>query len=397
MDNKYSFLQEKIKDEAGSPKKRRKKIFRIMILGLLLGTFACFGFFTLKPWAENLFAGEAEEVSIPEDSAEEAKDYEETVKKQEEDNYLKVLNKLQGVAKDAVKSMVSISGEDKDSDKEVLSGIILADNGRELIIAGQNFASDNIEEMNVTFCDENVYPAEIKVQDTNIGIGVYTVRKSAMDNETLEKISVAELGNSYIVKSGEPVIVLAKGKNAADVISYGLIASTEEQMEVADRSEGILRADTAGTEFDHGVFVSSEGKVLGIIPHTKEKEGKKLLVTAYEISDIKNELELMANGNTIPYLGIYGTKVVEKMQEEGIPAGIYVKRVEKDSPAMEEGIQRGDVITHVMDQEVTSMQEYQNILFQQKENMVLTIKCQRIGADGEYTEIECKVSVGAKE
>lgn len=397
MDNKYSFLQEKIKDEAGSPKKRREKIFRIIILGLLLGAFACFGFFALKPWAENLFAGEAEEVSIPEDSAEEAKDYEETVKKQEEDNYLKVLNKLQGVAKDAVKSMVSISGEDKDSDKEVLSGIILADNGRELIIAGQNFASDDVEEINVTFCDGNVYPAEVKAQDTNIGISIYAVRKSAMNDDTLGKVAVAELGNSYIVKSGEPVIVLAKGKNAADVISYGLIASTEEQMEVADRSEGILRADTAGTEFDHGVFVSSEGKVLGIIPRTKQKEGKKLLVTAYEISEIKNELELMANGNTIPYLGIYGTKVAEKMQEEGIPAGIYVKRVEKDSPAMAEGIQRGDIITHVMTEEITSMQDYQSILFQQKENTVLTIKCQRIGAGEEYTEIEFKVSVGAKE
>ena len=293
--------------------------------------------------------------------------------------------------------MVSVSVEDEESERNFLSGIIIADNGRELVIAGQNLASEDSGDIYVTFYDGKIYPAQIKAQDTNIGISIYAVRKSELDEDTLKKTTVAELGNSYIVKSGEPVIVLEKRKETADVISYGLIASTEEQIEIADRSEGILRADTAGTEFEHGVFVSSEGKVLGIIPRIKKKEGKKLLVTAYEISDIKNELELMSNGISVPYLGIYGTTVVEKKQEEGIPAGIYVKRVEKDSPAMEQGIQRGDIITQVMDKKITSMQEYQNILFQQKENAVLTIKCQRIGADEEYTEIEFKVSVGAKE
>ena len=391
MDNKYSFLQEKIKDEAGSPKKIKKTIFRIIVLGLLLGAFACFGFFALKPLVENIFAGDTKEISIPEDNVE-VNVPEEDVQKYEEENYLKVLNSLQGVAKEAAKSMVVISGGE-----EVLTGIIMADNGKELIIACQNFASDDTKDISVTFCDEEEYPAKLKRQDTNIGIGIYAVKKSALSKSTLKNMAMAELGNSYVVQSGEPVIVLGKRKSGSDIISYGLVASSKEQREVADKNIGILRADAAGVEFEHGVFVSSEGKVLGIIPRNEGGEGKKLLITAYGISDIKNELEQLSNGKSIPYLGIYGTKVTEKMQEEDIPAGIYVKNVEKDSPAMGEGVQRGDVITHVMDEEVTSMREYQHILFQQKENAILTIKCQRIGADGEYTEIEFKVAVGVKE
>lgn len=40
---------------------------RIAIYGVILGAFACLGFFALKPWMQDLFRGNLETVTIPED------------------------------------------------------------------------------------------------------------------------------------------------------------------------------------------------------------------------------------------------------------------------------------------------------------------------------------------
>ena len=67
MSDDYSFLQEKIKDEAGSPKTIRKKVTRMIIFGFIFGIMACFTFFALKPVVAGLLGQDKEEISIPED------------------------------------------------------------------------------------------------------------------------------------------------------------------------------------------------------------------------------------------------------------------------------------------------------------------------------------------
>ena len=66
-EKKYSFLQEKIKGKQGSRETLIKQFIRIAIYGLILGMFACLGFFALKPWMQQWFAGNAKTVMIPED------------------------------------------------------------------------------------------------------------------------------------------------------------------------------------------------------------------------------------------------------------------------------------------------------------------------------------------
>ena len=59
-EKKYSFLQEKIKGKQGSRETLIKQFIRIAIYGLILGMFACLGFFALKPWMQQWFAGNFE-------------------------------------------------------------------------------------------------------------------------------------------------------------------------------------------------------------------------------------------------------------------------------------------------------------------------------------------------
>ena len=81
---KYSFLQEKIKDEAFSRKKVLYKISWLVGKGLLFGVAASIGFFALKPWAESTFQKNPDKIEIPKDEDTQNTPSEDTQTTQEE-------------------------------------------------------------------------------------------------------------------------------------------------------------------------------------------------------------------------------------------------------------------------------------------------------------------------
>ena len=105
----------------------------------------------------------------------------------------------------------------------------------------------------------------------------------------------------------------------------------------------------------------------------------------------------MANGESVPYIGIYGTTVTSELKEkQGMPAGIYVVDVDPDSPAMEAGIQSGDIICQVGDESVSSIVTYQSAVLATKSGRQVVVKGMRLGADG-YVDVKFTVTVGSKE
>ena len=63
----FFFTRKDKKGKQGSRETLIKQFIRIAIYGLILGMFACLGFFALKPWMQQWFAGNAKTVMIPED------------------------------------------------------------------------------------------------------------------------------------------------------------------------------------------------------------------------------------------------------------------------------------------------------------------------------------------
>ena len=128
-----------------------------------------------------------------------------------------------------------------------------------------------------------------------------------------------------------------------------------------------------------------------------QDEGDTQTANAYAISDLKTTIELLANGDSVPYIGIYGTAVTSTVQnEQGIPAGLYVIEEDPDSPAMAAGIQNGDVIWEVNGENVTSLVTYQKALLDTMAGETVTLRGKRLGSGG-YVDVEFTVTVGSKE
>ena len=401
MGDDYSFLQEKIKDEAGSPKRFRKRVIHTIILGFIFGIIACCTFFVLKPWGEKFLGKDIQEVSIPEDEVTE-ESQENTQEdpapvETEEQIHKKMLKTLQSTAKDVRAGVVGVSGQksmEESTSIRKTTGVILADNGSELLILSQTLWNKEPEKTSVTFADGSKHEATWKMCDYNIGIGLCAVNKETISKETWAQIAVADLGNSFQTESGEAGIVMGISAKDELKVSYGFIAATEEKTEIADGAIELLRVDAAGAVYEDGIVFNQDGQMIGLV--CKATNGNHTHVISYSVSDIKKEMEALSNGKSVSYMGVWGIVLPDELKEEGLEEGIVVHEIDADSPAMKAGIQCGDVITHIGDSKISDMKEYRNILLKYNEKNEVVLTGLRKGADNSYVEMNFKVVIGKK-
>jgi len=145
-----------------------------------------------------------------------------------------------------------------------------------------------------------------------------------------------------------------------------------------------------------GILINTAGETLGIFypalsEMTSSVYGADVCVLG--ISSIKNLAESLSNGSNGASLGIYGADIpVQIRSGEGLPEGVYVLKLEMNSPAMYSGIQSGDVIKQIDNTPVSSYAALSNMLLKHKKGDIVNVLLMRQGADG-YFEIKVKVTL----
>ena len=405
----YSFLQEVIKDEVGGTGKRKKKILRKIGVGIFIGLVACFTFSVFKPWVESRMSGNPDEVTIPRDTKQTAENETDRSGKdgngQKKDNYSKSVKSLSDVAKKGKRSVVSllvltgatIGNKEFVSESQSVSGVLIADNGQELLILGPTMEVGEAQQIQATFCDGKKYRVTEKKSDANLELTIYAVKESQLEEKTAKSIRLAALGSSYEVKKGDTTVLLGMLFGQGDAVGYGVLRSSTEKAEWADGTYHILGAELAGFTGGSGIMFNRQGEVVGIICDAAGEDAKEELMHAYAISDVKDVMQFLANGESVPYIGIHATDVSENIAEDrGIPRGIYVDKVEADSPAMRAGIQSGDVLTAIGGTDIENFEQYHELLMGKKEGTHLLIKGYRRGAKDQYVAVHFNATVGNK-
>lgn len=405
----YSFLQEVIKDEVGGTGKRKKRILRKIGVGIFIGLVACFTFSVFKPWVESRISGNPDEVTIPRDTKQTAENEADRSGKdgngQKKDNYSKSVKSLSDVAKKGKRSVVSllvltgatIGNKEFVSESQSVSGVLIADNGQELLILGPTMEVGETQQIQATFCDGKKYQVTEKKSDANLELTIYAVKESQLEEKTAKSIRLAALGSSYEVKKGDTTVLLGMLFGQGDAVGYGVLRSSTEKAERADGTYHILGAELAGFTGGSGIMFNRQGEVIGIICDAAGEDAKEELMHAYAISDIKDVMQFLANGEGVPYIGIHATDVSENIAEDrGIPRGIYVDKVEADSPAMRAGIQSGDVLTAIGGTDIENFEQYHELLMEEKEGTHLLIKGYRRGAKDQYVAVHFNATVGNK-
>lgn len=242
-------------------------------------------------------------------------------------------------------------------------GLIVADTGFELLILVNYSPLKNAESL-VLDLDNGTYRvnAELKGVDQDTDLAIAAVIKNRLPAQYLEEdgLAVASLGSSVGSRMvGMPVIALGSPLGVSGSIGSGMITAAGTQLTGPDRSYRLLLTNIVGSRNAEGVLFNLNGQVVGIIAENNLGDGMENLITAYGITELRRIIEKLSNSEPFAYMGITGTDVPEYIHnEQGVPYGAYVTRVEMDSPAMLAGIQVGDVITSMNGSGITTFDSY---------------------------------------
>ncbi len=421
------FMREKIKQKPVNKKKLLRRTVITAVMAVVFGLVACVTFLILEPMISNRLYPEEEpaEIEFPEETlteemkpedmlvneedVEEAIEAEETelVDEQIEEQLEEILSKVEfhledyqmlydemrALTVEKGRAVVTVAGVTSDVDwfnniyenVASASGVIVANNGKAILIlvsAGNLNGADSIE---VTFCDQTQVEAELVQKDENTGLAILSVPLSSIGEKTMEVIDIAELGSSNSSNLlGTPVIALGSPLGTGGSISYGMVTSTGTIIDLPDAAYKRIATDIYGSRNATGVLINLKGMVIGIIDNVNTGNDMSNLLTAYGVTELKSTIEQMSNDKERAYLGVHGADVPKEAIEDtqiDTPAGTYIREIEIDSPAMEAGIQSGDVVTRVGNTEITTYNELLGILKSSQPGDVLTVTLTRQGRE----------------
>lgn len=320
------------------------------------------------------------------------------------DDYKSLYKQMYEVAGVASRYVVTVTGISESTDWFMNSyengnqstGIILADNGKELIIITNLSSLNDAKDIEVTFCNGEIAKGIVKKSDKETGLVVVAVNLDDLSDGAKNAISMARLGNSSLkTLTGTPIIAMGAPLGINDSIAFGLVTSNMHAIDVVDSTIRYITTDIYGGTTGSGILVDLDGRVLGIIFQGGINNDTKNLIHAYGISDIRGMLEKLSNGQDLAYFGVNGTDVTKQINEElGVPFGAYVTQVKVDSPAMKAGIQNGDIIVKLGTTDINSFNDFKEAMLKCQPGDLTVVTVKRLGKD-EYVELSYEISLEA--
>ena len=313
-----------------------------------------------------------------------------------EKNLVQMYESLSKVAEKKDNTIVKISAVTTDTDwfnntlqnESSCSGIIIAKSGDSLIVLAPNMEKEG--GIKVGFYDGSNQEATVIGSDQLTNLMILSVDISSME-EKIKSIEPVVLGNSYQLKKGAFILAVGSPVGVSRSIDIGNITVIDKNASFFDGYGRVIycdkHLDSVGT-----FLLDTSGNLVGVVSNLDDSSSISM---AYGISDLKVLIENMTNGVGSAYLGVRALDIDKDKAPEGMPSGIYVSEVRTDSPAYNIGIQSGDIISMIGNEEVNSITGFKNIMEKLKPNQVLNIKVNRAGKDG-FTELNFETTIGAR-
>ena len=304
------------------------------------------------------------------------------------------------------------------SQQEVTSagtGIIIEKTDSELLIVTNNHVVADSNQLTVTFDDQSSVEADIKGTDSAHDLAVIAVQLDKISDDTLDKISVATLGDSTKLKVGEPAIAIGNALGYGQSVTTGVISATDRESQTTDSETGettgssdvkLIQTDAAINPGNSGgALVNANGEVIGINSAKLIGEDVEGIGYAIPISDVTDIITNLMNQETKTkvseaergYLGITGLDVEDSdSQRYGMPTGVYISEVSRGGGAADAGITKGSIIVGFNGITIDSMESLQEQLQYYKKGEKVTLTLQVPGDGGEYQEQTVDVTLGSK-
>lgn len=287
------------------------------------------------------------------------------------------------------------------------SGIIIGANENELLVVTNYHVIEGNNGITVTFADGTDAAAQVKGTDASRDLAVIAVRNEDLEQKTLERIAIAEMGDSDSLKVGEPVIAIGNALGYGQSVTTGVVSALNREMDMDNVSGTFIQTDAAINPGNSGgALLNINGEVIGINSNkigSSIVEGMGYAIPISAARPIIDELSLKETRTLLPeeeqgYLGISGaTTTTQEIIYYGYPEGVYVAKVYEDTAAEEAGVQQGDFIVSFDGEPVRSMQGLADRLCYYAAGTTVEIEVMRPRQNARgYREITLEVTLGSK-
>ena len=208
------------------------------------------------------------------------------------------------------------------------SGFIVGQNDKELLIATNNHVIDGAKTISVQFIDEQIYEATVKGTDSSNDLAVIAVQTSKIKESTMNKIRVADLGDSSKIKVGEMAVAIGNALGYGQSVTVGYISAKDR--EISESESGSSSSSSSNTikaiQTDAainpgnsgGALINMQGQVIGINSAKIAASEVEGVGYAIPISVAKPIIEDLMNKENLKdsekgYLGISGRTVSDEM------------------------------------------------------------------------------------
>ncbi len=406
----YHFVKEHIKKIPVDRKKLRTRLIGTILLAVLFGVVAAFVFAALRPVFDNLLHQKDNTVVISgqDETSDEVPEESDPVyiteaQPMEPEDYQVLQNKLYAIGREANKSVVAVRGIGETTDwfenayqtESQGTGIIVADTGDDYLVVTEKKVISDTNQVDVTFYDDSTASAVMQAYDENTGIAMLRVEKRQLSADTTNRVEAATLSNSSALSQGTIVIAIGSPLGEPFSILTGNVTSSSHEVSTVDANYKVISTDINASDAGSGALINLKGEVVGLMLQSYSTREAQSTVTAIGISQISKLLEKMSNGESPAYLGLEISTVTSEIASANqLPKGVYIKQVSTDSPAMQAGIQVGDVLTKIGGKEILTAEQYEDYVLNAKDGQQSTVTVKRMGADGKYQDLSFKVVFG---
>ena len=265
------------------------------------------------------------------------------------------------------------------------SGIIVSKTDSELLILTNNHVVEGAEELSVQFVNEKSVDATVKGTSERKDVAVISIKLSELDNETIDAIKIATLGDSNKLKVGNGIIAIGNALGYGQSVTTGVVSALNREVKMDDGTAKMIQIDAAINGGNSGgALLNSNGEVVGInsakysssaLSGSASIEGMGF---AIPISDVKELITSLMNGEedtSDASIGVEGYMVTEDQNKAyGTPVGFYISKVVEGTGADKAKLEIGNIITEIDGKEVKEFNDLKDVLYEKKKGEKVKLK-----------------------
>ena len=250
------------------------------------------------------------------------------------------------------------------------SGVILSDNG---FIVTNAHVVEGAQDVDVTLHDGRTFKAVV--------VGESKVRDLAILKIDAAGLNPIEMGDSESLRVGQFAIAIGNPLGLGSTVTYGMVSAIDRTIQ-SQRTflEGLIQTSAQNNPGNSGgALVDSHGRLIGVptamIPWS---QGIGFAIAVDTLKAVYDELVETGTVQT-PWMGIIGVtlnKGIATHYDLHVETGALLVEVPK-GPSRSMGLQPGDVIIAIDDEEITGMEDLRKLIMRSKVGTKLRVKFQR--------------------